>query len=176
MKSVKTQCSEAIPCNDWRKKKTLIKVTKKILIGSHSKSCNTDLSLPLDQDICISANVNPLFSTPIKAGWLDSEKENDKPFFILESTAGSVSDSASSCSSDTENDFFEQYIMRRDDFNDINEPKFIVFWSCLLPLFSSCFVCLSTNFIKKVSFRGTLLYVKTICKNEHYLNGSCSSN
>ena len=50
-------------------------------------------------------NVNPLFSTPIKAGELDSEKESDDPSFILDST--SVSDSASSCDSDTENDFFE---------------------------------------------------------------------
>ena len=54
-----------------------------------------------DQDICISANVNPLFSTPIKAGELDSEKESDDCSFILESTAGSVSDSASSCDCDT---------------------------------------------------------------------------
>ena len=58
------------------------------------------------------ANVNPLFSTPIKAEEFDSEKESDDPSFILESTAGSVSDSPSSCGCDTENDFFELDIMR----------------------------------------------------------------
>ena len=84
-----------------------------------------------------------------------------------ESTAGSVSDSAPSCDSDTENDFFEPDIMKRDDFNDINELEFIVFWSCLLSLFGFCFTCLSKNFIEKVSVRGTLLYVKTIWKNNH---------
>ena len=68
----------------------------------------------------------PLFSILIKAGELDSEKDSDNPSFILESTDGSVSDSASSCDSDTENDFFEPDIIKRDDFNDINEPKFIV--------------------------------------------------
>ena len=57
--------------------------------------------------------------------------------------------------------------MNKDDFNDINEPKFIVFWSRLLFLFSFCFTCLSKNFIEKVSVRGTLLYVKMICKNKH---------
>ena len=130
LKSVKTQCSEPIPCDDCKKKRTLIKITKRIPIGSHSKSCNTDLLFPPDQNICISANVNPLISTTIKAGELDSEKESDGPSFILESTAGSVSDSAFSCDSDTENDFFfEPDIMKRDDFNDIIEPKFIVFWS-----------------------------------------------
>ena len=172
LKSVKTQCSERIPCDDCKKKRTLVKITKRIPIGSHSKSCNADskscnadLSFPPDQNI--SANVNPLFSTPVKAGELDSEKESDEPSFILESTAGSVSDSASSCDSDTENDFFEPDIMKRDDFNDINEPKFIVSWSWLLSLFSSCFTCLSKNFIEKVSVRVTLLYVKTICKNKH---------
>ena len=106
MKSVKTQCSEPIPCDDCKKKRTLIKITKRIPIASHIKSCNTDLSFPPEQDICISANVNPLFSTPIKAGELDSEKESDDPSFMLESTAGSVLDFACSCDSDTENDFF----------------------------------------------------------------------
>ena len=90
LKSFKTQCSEPIPCDDCKKKRTLIKIKKRIPIGSHSKSCNTDLSFPPDQDICISANVNPLFLTPIKAGELVSEKESDDPSFILESTAGSV--------------------------------------------------------------------------------------
>ena len=104
LKSVKTQCSKPIPCDDCKKKRTFIKITKRITIGSHSKSCNTDLSFPPDQAICISANVNPLFSTPIKAGELDSEKESDDPSFILESTAGSVLDSASSC------DFFESEV------------------------------------------------------------------
>ena len=83
------------------------------------------------------------FSTPIKSGELDSEKESGDPFFILESTSGSVLDSACSCDSDIENYFFEPDIMKRDDFNNINQPKFIVFWSCLLSLFSSCFSCLS---------------------------------
>ena len=105
------------------RKKELIKITKRIPIGSHSKFCNTDLSFPPDQDICILANENPLFSTSVKAGELDSEKESEDPSFILESTAGSVSDLASSCDSDTENDFFEPDIMKRDDFNDINEPN-----------------------------------------------------
>ena len=138
----------------------LIKITKRIPIGSHSKPCNTDLSFPPDQDICI-------FSTPIKAGEVDSEKESDDPSFILESTAGSVSVSASSCDSVTENDFFKADIMKKDDFNNVNEPRFIVFWSCFLFLFSSCFTCFSKNFIDKVSVRGTLLLVKMICKNKH---------
>ena len=77
LKSVKIQCSESIPCNECKKNRTLIKIIKRILIGCHSKSCNTNLSFPSDQDICISANVNPIFSTPIKAGELDSEKESD---------------------------------------------------------------------------------------------------
>ena len=77
LKSIKTQCSELIPCDDCKKKRTLIKITKRIPIGSHSNSCNSDLSFPPDQDICISASVYPLFSAPIKAGELDSEKESD---------------------------------------------------------------------------------------------------
>ena len=120
MKSVKTQCSERIPCDDCKKKRTLIKITKRIPIGSYSKSGNIDLSFPPDHDLCISASVYQLFSTPIKAGELDSEKESDDPSFTLESTAASASDSASSCDSDTENYFFEPDIMKRDDFNNIN--------------------------------------------------------
>ena len=145
MKSVKTQCSESIPCNECKKKRTLIKIIKRIPIGSHSKSCNTNLSFPPDQDICISANVNQLFSTPIKAGELDSEKESDLLLYynpkLVQSSTPLLAVTL------TLKMIFEPDIMKRDDFNDINEPKFIVFWSCLLSLFSSCFTCLSKNFI-----------------------------
>ena len=137
LKFVKTQCSKPIACNNCEKKRTLIKITKRIPIWSHSKSCNTNLSISPDQHPCISANVNPLFSTAIKAGELDSGKERDDPSFILESAAGSVLDYGSSCDSDTENDFFEPDIMKRDNFNDIKEPKFIVFCHayCLFSVF-----------------------------------------
>ena len=74
LKSVKTQCSKPIPCEDCKKKRTLIKITKIIPIGSHSNSWNSNLSFPPDQGICISANVYLLFSAPIKAGELHSEK------------------------------------------------------------------------------------------------------
>ena len=114
MKSVKTQCSEPIPCDDCKKKRTLIKITKRTPIGSHSKSCNTDLTFPPDQDICISANVNPLFSTPIKAREIDSEKESSNPSFILGSSAGSDSDSASNCDSLTLKMIFLNQISKRE--------------------------------------------------------------
>ena len=61
LKFVKIQYSEPIPCDDCKKKITLIKITKRIPIGSHSKSCNTDLSFPPGQDICISGKRKSTF-------------------------------------------------------------------------------------------------------------------
>ena len=63
-KSVKTQCSEPIPCNTCSKKPTPIKITRRIPFGTHSKSCNTELSFPPNINVVMMAEEVPRASTP----------------------------------------------------------------------------------------------------------------
>jgi len=49
----------------------------------------------------------------------------------------------------------------------VNEPKFVVFWSCIMTLFELCSKCFKRNFISSVTFKGTLLTIKTNCINNH---------
>ena len=57
---------------------------------------------------------------------------------------------------------------RREELNNPNkEPKFIVFWSCLVSLFQTCFTCHQTARITKMITRGTLLMLTITCVNNH---------
>jgi len=47
------------------------------------------------------------------------------------------------------------------------EPKYLVFWSCLVTLFRFCFTCFAPLKIKNVRIRGSLLTVFTTCANNH---------
>ena len=49
----------------------------------------------------------------------------------------------------------------------MREPKFIVFWSCLMSLFRFCFTCHKTTTITSVTIRGTLATIKMKCPGEH---------
>ena len=58
--------------------------------------------------------------------------------------------------------------------NDMdNDMKFIVFFSCLVPLLQRCLTCNSPAVIKNIFTKGTALCVKLLCHNNH-LSSWCS--
>ena len=171
-KSRKTQCSEVIPCESCKKKITPIKITKRKPFGTHSKGCNTEISFSPKADISFNIiRETPMSSTPVKQKddldlskipmecSIEEENEEDDvndPTFVLDT-------SESESESEQEDDCKEP----EEKINFVTEPKFIVFWSCLSALFALCSTCFTKNLIEKVSIKGSLITVKTICVNHH---------
>ena len=49
----------------------------------------------------------------------------------------------------------------------VREPKFLVFWTCLMSLFRFCFTCFQKTTITCVKTRGTLITVTMTCPKKH---------
>lgn len=72
-------------------------------------------------------------------------------------------------SSDTQDgNEFEEF--EETSQNLVTEPKFIVFWTCLLSLFRFCFTCFKPTTVTSVRTKGSILYVKIKCINNHIHN------
>ena len=54
-----------------------------------------------------------------------------------------------------------------------NDMKYIVFFSCIVPLLKHCLICNSPAVIKDIFTKGTALCVKLFCSNKH-LSSWCS--
>ena len=68
--------------------------------------------------------------------------------------------------SDDESDYEDAEIIQ-PELSPIKDSKFIVFWSCLLPLFHFCSTCFENTTVTKAVTRGSLLIVSMLCKNSH---------
>ena len=68
--------------------------------------------------------------------------------------------------SNDESDYEDTEIIR-SELSPITDSKFIVFWSCLLPLFNFCFQCFENAAVTKTVTRGSLVIVSMFCKNGH---------
>ena len=173
-RSIKIQCyiPNPNPCKNCSQSNPVaIKITKRTPFGTRSKRCNTDLSFPANQDISLTTvNPNPvLCSTPVKEP--DFDTSESPPLCENPESADDLSFVPSEPESESFSDFDDEQEGKEDtmaeDLTFVNEPKFFVFWSCLMTLFRSCFTYLGKNTISKVWFKGTLLNIKTICINNH---------
>ena len=144
-KSVKVQCSEPIPCEKCTKKPTLIKISKRTPFNTRSKSCNTDLSFDPFHTVTFSIDCDSVVSTPVKNYDQISDSSFETPERQQAVEHGDSSLAADSESegteSDEESDENEKHVVNGDP---ICEPKFIVFWSCLVSLFTFCQKCLQS--------------------------------
>ena len=48
-----------------------------------------------------------------------------------------------------------------------HDTKFVVFWSCLLPLLQICSTCFTTTTLRKIIRSGVMVKVERICSNSH---------
>ena len=170
-KSVKIQCTEPIPCEKCECNQPLIKVSKRTPFNTRSKCCNTDLSFSPFADVtfsivCDSDGLNP--STPSKDPFWDEDVETPKKThksdlkdktFVPDSDGEEELSETGSCTMSS--------VIEQSD--PISEPKLLVFWSCLVTLFTSCRECFQDCVIEKVTFRGTFVSIKTRCTNNHEL-------
>ena len=107
-------------------------------------------------------------STPVK----DSDQLSDS-FFETPERQQDIEQGDTSYITDSESEYTESDEESSDNEenvivgNPISEPKFIVFWSCLVTLFTFCRKCLQSCVVDKVTFKGTLLSIKTTCVNNH---------
>jgi len=165
MKSVKTQCLEPTHCNKCIQKPALIKITKRNRFMTHSKSNNTDLSFSPFEKVVFSTAHKPSTSTPVKDFDLDLSFETPEKQCKEELEDQSYVNDSEDQEDESEKEFDCNETIVNNDL--IAEPKFLVFWSCLLSLFTYCKICFQRNVVDKVTFKGTLLTIKTICANDH---------
>ena len=69
--------------------------------------------------------------------------------------------------SDAEHSEEETDDEEHDSSCDVNQSNFIVFWSCLAPLFRFCSICFKPASIEKILVKGTLLIVHILCVANH---------
>ena len=77
--------------------------------------------------------------------------------------------------SDAEHSEEETDDEEHDSSCDVNQSNFIVFWSCLTPLFRFCSICFKPASIEKILVKGTLLIVHILCVASKR-NDACSKN
>ena len=141
LKSVKVQCSEPISFEKCTKKNpTLIKISKKTPLNTRSKSCNTDLSFNPFNKVVFTIDSGPVVSTPVKDSDQLSHSFFERQQDIEQGDTSYITDSECEYTeSDEESSDNEENVVVGDP---ISEPKFIVFWSCLVTLFTFCRKCL----------------------------------
>lgn len=154
------------------KKPDLINVPKRTPIMHFSKGCNTDISFkPFDHVNMYVSNDANFQSTPVKGDYSDCSF--DTPGIDAESNDHVYSNDSQTSDKDSDDNSFDDaneeslFITTNAEKNYVAEPKFLVFWSCLFPLFELCSKCFQKNSVTNVHFKGTLLTVKTLCKNRH---------
>ena len=174
-KSVKVQCNEPIPCDKCKRSQPLIKITKRTPLNTRNKSCNTDLSFnPFDEILfskkSIGLDQNQLLpSTPSKNDFEPEEIETPKKTrkADLQDKDFIPSELEESESESTEASTSKGPISSLPTDDVISEPKLLVFWSCLITLFTFCRKCFQDCLIEKVTFKGTSVSVTTRCNKDH---------
>ena len=123
---------------------------------------NTELSFPPDASVLftmVSDDKDNLNDSVISDRGIKTDTESDEE---------SAEFSTSTDSSDDNQDSTQPIeCSLSDPISPVTEPKFIVFWSCLMSLFNVCSACFSKNIITSVQTKGTLLIVKTTCVRNH---------
>ena len=129
-----------------------------------TKECNTDWSFP--------PTVHVTFSTSSTATiHPDSECESENEVPSLDQDESFRVSNFDSDSSEDEIPFEEDETIKEfttvPSSSPILDTKFLVFWSCLLPLFRVCQTCLQDATVTKVFTTGSALVVSLLCKNNH---------
>ena len=185
MKSVRTQYDPlyaAAEQSEVRKPTIQVKITKP-KIHVQDEGISTDLSFSPNANISfytesqLSDKVEILPESSSDTDCIDSQYDRDTSYLI--ESDDSDSDSDTSQEEDKDN-----ILMFSSSSSPGTEPKFLVFWSCLLSLFQSCSICFKRNNVIKTATRGSMLTVTTKCENNHehkwfsqpLLNGRSASN
>ena len=162
MKSVRTQCDPRYFSETFERKKQQHAPQRNILKVKISKpsirtqECNTELSfLP-------TANV----AFYIQDEYADFTAGSDESFHTEAELDESYNLESVEEESDDESDYEDAEIIQ-PELSPIKDSKFIVFWSCLLPLFNFCSTCFENTTVTKAVTRGSLLIVSMLCKNSH---------
>ena len=132
---------------------------------SREKHTNTELTFPPFAHITFH-NAQDIADEQMLSDQAESEAEdfevNTDPLY------NPVSDSETDEEADNEPvSPISDNIFFNTQTTPLTEPKFLVFWSCLVTLCQFCFTCFKKTTITKVITRGALLVVKMNCPNNH---------
>ena len=158
-KSVRTQTK--ILADEEKNPPLIVKIPTKRKPNTRSIEVNTILSFkPLD-------NVKMTTETENQMEVDDEECEDD-----LNSTFFEDSDDTFEPETSQSEDTQCEYEEISDKTNaHVKSPsgdsKFIVFWSCLVPLLTVCSTCHAKAFIRDVVYKGTMLIVRIACSKNH---------
>ena len=174
-KSKKTQWNDVTPCEKCAKRPTIIKLPKLTPVRHYSSGCNTELSFkPWEHVNMYVSNNRNLQSTPVKGDFSNFSFDTPEKEVEAESLDHTYSNDSQTSDDDLDDNSAtgtnvqeSVFITTNAEKNYVSEPKFLVFWSCLLPLFELCSKCFQRNSVTNVHFKGTLLTIKTICTNHH---------
>ena len=137
-------------------------------------SVMTDLSFSVNADVSFSITdfispINTAFDTTTENELISTDEgenttdmsEEEKDYEYIHISTESDSSTGSENIDDS----------KANDMD--NDMKFIVFFSCLVPLLQRCLTCNSPAVIKNIFTKGTALCVKLLCHNNH-LSSWCS--
>ena len=152
---------------------TLEESTKQVLTVKVSRpknrciSTNTDLTFPSDAKVNFYIEEDGEYMDFSDDDTIDDDDtivdELDSSY-VPEDDDGELSMEGSG---DDEGDKDGNNIYTNTSSTPSAEPKFLVFWSCLLPLLRYCFTCFAETTITGIKTRGSLISVSTKCKNNH---------
>ena len=143
-------------------------------ILTREMSVMTDLSFSVNADVSFSITdfispINTAFDTTTENELISTDEgenttdmsEEEKDYEYIHISTESDSSTGSENIDDS----------KANDMD--NDMKFIVFFSCLVPLLQRCHTCNSPAVIKNIFTKGTALCVKLLCHNNH-LSSWCS--
>ena len=137
--------------------------------GTQTRRSNTLTNVSVNTDISFSPNLqltNHSFSqtreTPSVDEGVSDENVSEHEFDVSYSISSQQSQTESDSSISTD-DSSPIHVSS----NPLEDTKFIVFWSALMPLFQFCFTCKSSAYIKKIYYKGYALVVTMFCISNH---------
>ena len=123
------------------------------------KSCNTNLSFSPHARVIMTEEIETETETD------ESEYETLEMEDFYTPSNSSDSDQSSSDNEDlSDSDMTATYC---NNASPLTEPKFIVFWSCLMLLFRFCFTCFQKTTVTSIKTKGSLLIVTMRCAKSH---------
>ena len=143
---------------------------------SCNKECNTDLSF--SPTACVTFTIqseSPLrFDEPPDFDIYLPDEQHDESFHVEETSS----------SDDGEEDNIFDTFSKHPNNSAQKDCKFIVFWSCLLPLLRICLTCNTTATVTKVFTKGSMVIASLLCSDNHvtkwysqpHIGGSAAGN
>ena len=132
------------------------------------------ISVPKVRDKCVNTEFSFPPNTNIKF-YSDTEGDGDE----IKETETEVETETDDVEK-SDSTYIPEYTESSDDSSDpeescfdytnttpVREPKFLVFWTCLMSLFRFCFTCFQKTTITCVKTRGTLMTVTMTCPKKH---------